>query len=786
MVEAAESDVVGPSVTTKDPDRAFDEEVLEGGCQAETFISRILGHKCVDFLLDDFGGCLRIEGGHGPVVEALADQALERIRDRIIEHFLEQVGQELASGVNAESHTESKLGIVLKQGVCPTGAFSSTVLCIGRGREGAAIDGGASGRIGNDHPVPEELGHHVDVADFSTTLTAARVFEVDVVGLNGVGGNEFLEPRSNTGRATTFFETFGAGWQSAIEGHLRDREQIALETEHRIHDFLRVCIGISRHNVLHWSACDFTFRNRNHLNGVHRGIDGIPVHLDDFFALLLVGLFNIGLDHANRFFFGKHSGELEEGGLHHSVDALSEASLLGDLGSIHVVYLDLLFADGFLHFRGELGEYFLRFPTGIEQEGAAFGDSFEDVVFADVIAIVKGDEVGVVEQVFRLNVVFAETQVGNGVSTRLIGVILEVSLHEEIRAFPDDLDRVLVSSNCSIGSIAPELAAYDTLVFSVDLVLDRDGEVGDVVFDPDRKAVVAIAGEVIVDRLHHGRREFLRAQPVATADDRDRLTLEGCDCVQIERVADCTRFLDAVEHRDLLHRCRNRFHEIGYGERTVEDDLECAYLFAAGVEVADGFVDGFSCRTHRDNDAFRIRITDVSVRCVAATSLFGIQLHVAFDDSGSRVVEAVNGFATLEEDIRVLGSNLEGRAIGRESATAEVFECFPWHHRLEGFVVDLLNLLNGVRCAESVKEMNKGNLGFEGGKVGYRCNVLCFLDIRGCHESESGGAAGHHVRVISENRKRLACERTGGYVEDRGNHFTGDLEHVRDHQEQTL
>ena len=87
-------------------------------------------------------------------------------------------------------------------------------------------------------------------------------------------------------------------------------------------------------------------------------------------------------------------------------------------------------------------------------------------------------------------------------------------------------------------------------------------EVGHIIDDADGEVVLRRGlRQFVEDRLDHGRREFLGGQAVAAADDHAaRLRSEasplsagfaqGGDHVQVERFADGTRFLGAVEHRD--------------------------------------------------------------------------------------------------------------------------------------------------------------------------------------------------------------------------------------------
>ncbi len=51
---------------------------------------------------------------------------------------------------------------------------------------------------------------------------------------------------------------------------------------------------------------------------------------------------------------------------------------------------------------------------------------------------------------------------------------------------------------------------------------------------------------------------------------------------------------------------------------------------------------------------------------------------------------------------------------------------------------------------------------------------------------KAGIAAGHDVRMITENRERLCSKGSCRHVENGRNHFASNLMHVGDHQEQSL
>ena len=82
--------------------------------------------------------------------------------------------------------------------------------------------------------------------------------------------------------------------------------------------------------------------------------------------------------------------------------------------------------------------------------------------------------------------------------------------------------------------------------------------------------------------------------------------------------------------------------------------------------------------------------------------------------------------------------------------------------------------------------MKERNASLDCCEMSYRCHILGFLDGAGGEHRETCLTAGHHVLMVSEDRKGVGCEGTGGNMEDCGKHFTRDLVHVRYHKEESL
>ena len=84
------------------------------------------------------------------------------------------------------------------------------------------------------------------------------------------------------------------------------------------------------------------------------------------------------------------------------------------------------------------------------------------------------------------------------------------------------------------------------------------------------------------------------------------------------------------------------------------------------------------------------------------------------------------------------------------------------------------------RSAGTARALERGGVGDQ-----RRSRAPPAPSCRGQHR-EAGLAAGHHVRVVAEDRQRVRGERARGDVHAEGRQLARDLVHVRDHQEQAL
>ena len=91
-----------------------------------------------------------------------------------------------------------------------------------------------------------------------------------------------------------------------------------------------------------------------------------------------------------------------------------------------------------------------------------------------------------------------------------------------------------------------------------------------------------------------------------------------------------------------------------------------------------------------------------------------------------------------------------------------------------------------MRGAEAVEAVHEGVLAADGGQVGHRAQVHGLLGAGGHQHGVAGGAAGHEVGVIAEDRVVVAGHHAGGDVHDAGQELAAHGVHGRDHQHQTL
>ena len=438
---------------------------------------------------------------------------------------------------------------------------------------------------------------------------------------------------------------------------------------------------------------------------------------------------------------------------------------------------------------GEVLDQFVAFPDGVEQEGAAVAEAAGDVIHVQVSLHVACHEIGGVDQIGAADGVVAETQVRAGETARLLGVVREVCLAVFVGVVADNLNRVLVCAYGAVGAEAVELGLEGSGVAESHLLGQGQRGEGDVVYDADGEVVAGFGkGQVFVyaDNLAGGG--VLRRQAVAAADDEGSVlaAVEGVADVEVEGLAVGAGLLGAVKDGDAFYGGGDGGKQMPGAEGTIEVYRNQTDFLALGGEVVDSFLGGLCHRAHGDDDALGVGSAVVVEQVVLAAGDFADGGHVAFDNLGHGLVVFVGGFAVLEEDVGVLGSTAGDWLVGVEGAVAEVGQGVLVKEGGESVAVDFLNLLNLMRGAETVKEVDEGDAALDGGEVGDTGQIHYLLYRTFGEHGEAGLTARHDVLVVAEDAEGVAGEGAGRDVENAWQQLAGNLVHIWNHQQQAL
>ena len=121
-----------------------------------------------------------------------------------------------------------------------------------------------------------------------------------------------------------------------------------------------------------------------------------------------------------------------------------------------------------------------------------------------------------------------------------------------------------------------------------------------------------------------------------------------------------------------------------------------------------------------------------------------------------------------------------------ERAAAEGLDGIPVEQLAEVFVVDHLDLLDLVRRAEAVEEVDERHAALDGDEM---CDGREVHDLLHARLSEHGAArlaCGHDILVVAEDVQGVRSECARGDVEDSRQKLAGHLVEIRDHQQEAL
>ncbi len=525
--------------------------------------------------------------------------------------------------------------------------------------------------------------------------------------------------------------------------------------------------------------------------GVERPVDRSVIAFEHQRAGSGVGLGDGGLDGRNGVVGAQHTGEGEEAGLQHGVHTTAETRLAGDPTGVDHPQLETLVEDLALDFARQRRPDVVGAVRGVEQHRGAGARHAEDVERLEEIGVMAGDEVGLADQIRGRDGFGSEPQVRDGHGTGLLRVVDEVALRIAIGLGPDDLHGVLVRADGAVAAQPVEDRPDDIIGFGPATLVDRQAGVGDVVDDADREVVLRRIGRELVEyRPHHRRGELLRRQAVAPADDPGHgvpTTFDqGSDHIGVQRLADRSGFLRAIEYGD---RCRRGGQHCVEGlgvEGAVEPDPDDGDLLASRLRSLDGFDRGTEPRAHHHDDPVGVGCAPAFEQAVAAAGELEEPIHLAAHAVGHGEMEGVGGLACLEEHVGVLCRAPQDRAVRVETVEPMSFDQVVVDHRPHHVVADGGDGGDLVRGPEAVEEVQERHPGPQRRRVRDQGHVLGLLYRRCRQHRHAGLSAGHDVAVITEDAQRVRGQRPRRHVHDRRREFAGDLVQVGDHQQQAL
>src|SRR6185369_696039 len=351
-------------------------------------------------------------------------------------------------------------------------------------------------------------------------------------------------------------------------------------------------------------------------------------------------------------------------------------------------------------------------------------------------------------------------------------VVHEVGLGVVAGLLADDLDGVLVGADCAVGTEPEEHGFVDAFHRVLIRVVDFQAAARDILFDADHELVFRFGSlQVVQDRLGHSRVELLGTEAVAATHD-NRVTLEGeflllhgfADGgahVEVDRLAECARLLGEGLQR----------------EGAIKANLDHTDFLAFFDQIFNRILNNISAGTHDNDNALGIFGPDVIDQFVLATGQLAELVHLFLYDLFADRIVGVDGLAPLEVDIRILGGTAHDRLVRVEAAGLVFGNQFVVDHGAHFVKREFDNFLDLVGGSESVEIVQEGNSAAQGRGLGDQREVHDLLNVIRAEESPAGGAAGHDIRMVSEDGERLGGDSAGRDMENSGGQFACDLEH---------
>ncbi|MPM60817.1 hypothetical protein SDC9_107671 [bioreactor metagenome] len=376
-----------------------------------------------------------------------------------------------------------------------------------------------------------------------------------------------------------------------------------------------------------------------------------------------------------------------------------------------------------------------------------------------------------------------------GDTVRFFGIVLEIRLRIHPRVISDNLGRVFVGAHGTVGSEAPELAGNRVGGFGDEGFMNIQRQMGYIVVDADGKLLL---GFVLAHVIKHGfdlcGRYVLGCKSVAAAENLRGVFVVGIAGahVQIHRSGNGSGLLGPIHGGDLFHRLWNGIQKILHIERPEQVNLQQADLLALSGEIVHNLLGALAGRAHHHDNPLGIGSAVVIKNMVIPAGNLIDPPHIALHHGGNRVVRAVVSLLGLVVHIRTLHRGALNGVIGIHGDLMKCLQSILVHQSGHFVQINHFDLLNLVAGAETVVKVDKGNTGLDGGQMGDGRQIHDLLHTGGRHHGHTGGAAAHHILVVTEDVIGVLGHGTSRHMKHSGHQMTSHDVQVGNHQQQSL
>ena len=222
------------------------------------------------------------------------------------------------------------------------------------------------------------------------------------------------------------------------------------------------------------------------------------------------------------------------------------------------------------------------------------------------------------------------------------------------------------------------------------------------------------------------------------------------------------------------------------GERTIEMNGQQSDLLALCIEILCDLLRRLADRAHRNDDAVRIRCAVVVKEMVLTACDLCHLCHCFLNEGRNGIIVTVDRLTPLEVDIRVLCRAAHHRMIRVERTAAERLNGIPVEDLREVSIVHDLDLLDLMRGAESVKEVDERHTSLDGDEMRYCREIHDLLHARLGEHGDTCLTRCHDILMVAENVQRGGGNGACTDVEHARQQLTCNFIHIGDHQQKPL